>query len=152
MKHVFTLIICAFLMGACTTTKNVENQAAQLHKTHQNLPSILEIEAVGKQSYQQVVIANGVAIIKNSRKGNQTKQKLSKKQLEALTQAYQFLDVAQLNDYVSEPRFNQPEETAIAVLKISNQGKTYISNDFDTANPPEQFKALVACVQQIINE
>lgn len=152
MKHIFILVACMLTLTNCTSSKNSEEITERVSKNMQPLPTILEVETATRGFYNQVVIANGVAIVKKTRDEVGVSHKLTSKQLQELTIAYNDFELDKINDYVSDSNLSSFDASTITAIKVTNKGDIYISNDFDTVNPPAAFKALVNCVNQIFNE
>jgi len=150
MKNIFGLIICIICLISCTSTKNSSQVSENINP--RSLPTILEIETATRGFYNQIIIANGNAIVKKTRNGTEESYKLNQKQLQDLTKAYNDFELEKLNDYVSDSSMSSMDASTVSVIKITNSGDVYLSNDFDTANPPIQYKALVTCINQIINK
>lgn len=152
MKHIFTLVVCMLTLVNCTSTKNSEDSTERVTKNMQPLPTILEVETATRGFYNQVVIANGVAIVKKTRDGVGVSHKLTPKQVQELTLAYNDFELDKMNEYISDSNLNSVDASTVTAIKITNKGDVFISNDFDTVNPPVVFKALISCVNQIFNE
>ena len=72
---------------------------------------------------------------------------LSKEQTQELVDTFQEINLEDLSDYKAptEKRFH--DGAAIGKLKITYQGKTYESTEFDHGNPPVEIEKFVDKLQ-----
>ncbi|UYW01045.1 hypothetical protein K5I29_11205 [Flavobacterium agricola] len=151
MKHIFTIAICTLLAVGCASNKPT-SQHEQIAKNVQALPTVLEVQTVTRGFYNQAVIANGSVLLKKNKEDAGVSRTLTEQELIDLTQAYNAFELEKLNDYVSDSNLRAVDASTLTVIKITNNGDMFISNDFDTVNPPAELKPLVNRVQQLFNE
>nr|WP_317631104.1 hypothetical protein [uncultured Flavobacterium sp.] len=148
MKYIFTIAMCLASLLSCNSTKNTEdtNKPSVSNKTLQPLPNTIEVETVARGLYKNVVITNGIAIFKADRTDVGTTVKLTKEQLQALKLAYNEFELDRINEYLSTTEKRFSDASAASSIKIINNNVEYVSNDFDTSNPPIEFSTLIKTI------
>ncbi len=134
MKIIAAIAMVFFLAKGCGNETVKDMQTAQIEYT-----------ANTRGFYQKLMVNNGVLSISEDRNSDAKAKavSLSKEQSQELVSTFQEINLEDLNDYKAptEKRFH--DGAAIGQLKITYQGKTYESKEFDHGNPPVEIEKFV---------
>lgn len=107
--------------------------------------AIIEYSATTRGFYRHVIASDGTIKVSKERNDKEvpTTHKLSRAQTKAIVQAFNEINLEEMETLKapSEKRFY--DGAAIANLKITYKGKTYASQAFDHKNPPAEIERLV---------
>ena len=123
-----------FLAKGCSNETVKDMQAAQIEYT-----------ANTRGFYEKLMVNDGVLSKSEDRNSDAKAQQinLSKEQKQELISTFQDINLEDLNDYKGPTEKRFYDGAAIAKLKITYQGKTYESQDFDHGNPPVEIEKFV---------
>ena len=123
-----------FLAKGCGTETAKDMQTAQIEYT-----------ANTRGYYQKLMVNDGVLSISEDRNSDAKAKSttLSKEQSQDLVTTFQEISLEDLNDYKAPTEKRFYDGAAIGKLKITYQGKTYESQEFDHGNPPVEIEKFV---------
>ena len=127
-----------FLAKGCGTETAKDMQTAQIEYT-----------ANTRGFFQKLMVDNGV-LSKSEDRNSDAKAKainLTKEQKQELVDAFQEINLEDLSDYKAPTEKRFYDGAAIGKLKITYQGKTYESQEFDHGNPPVEIEKFVDKLQ-----
>ncbi len=134
MKIIAAIAMVFFLAKGCGNETAKDMQTAQIEYT-----------ANTRGFFQKLMVNNGVFSKSEDRNSDAKAEaiSLSKEETQDLVAAFQEINLEDLGDYKAptEKRFH--DGAAIGKLKITYQGKTYESQDFDHGNPPVEIEKFV---------
>jgi hypothetical protein len=143
MKIIALITSLLFVCMGCNSSKSTLKPTTQNHET-----LVIEYVANTRGFYQKLVVQNHTVSSTNDRNGQQSPaiQKVS-------DDDWNFL-ISELNKVVLDelPNLKAPTEqrfydgAAIASLKITLDGKTYETKDFDDGFPPAEIQKVVEIV------
>ena len=134
MKIVAAIAMFFFLAKGCSNETAKDMQTAQIEYT-----------ANTRGFYEKLMVNDGVLSKSEDRNSDSKAQviNLSKEQKQELISAFQDINLEDLNEYKGPTEKRFYDGAAIAKLKITYQGKTYESQDFDHGNPPVEIEKFV---------
>lgn len=148
MKHFFTLAICLSVLFACNSSKELD--ATSKAKTNLNaknmqaLPQKIELEVVSRGFYNAIILQDGMLTVKKNHEDLGTPLKLNSTQLQEFKIAYNQFELSKLDEYLPTTNKRFSDASKASSIKITKDNVEYISNDFDTNNPPVEFSDLVS--------
>lgn len=134
MKIIAAIAMVFFLAKGCGNETAKDMQTAQIEYT-----------ANTRGFYQKLMVNDGILSKSEDRNSDAKAQgiALSNEQTQELVTTFQEISLEDLSDYKAptEKRFH--DGAAIGQLKITYQGKTYESKEFDHGNPPVEIEKFV---------
>lgn len=134
MKIIVAIAMVFFLAKGCNNETAKDMQAAQVEYT-----------ANTRGFYEKLMVNKGV-LSKSEDRNSDAKAEvihLDKEDTQELIAAFQEINLDDLKEYKAPTEKRFYDGAAIAKLKITYQGKTYESQDFDHGNPPVEIEKFV---------
>ena len=134
MKILAAIAMFFFLAKGCSNETARDMQTAQIEYT-----------ANTRGFFQKLMVNNGV-FSKSEDRDSEAKAEvigLSKQESQDLISAFQDINLEELSEYKGPTEKRFYDGAAIGKLKITYQGKTYESQDFDHGNPPVEIEKFV---------
>ncbi len=141
MKILSLLFLTLFLSKGCEGDAQKKIEAAQLIYS-----------ANSRGFYQEIIIENHYANIKNDRKGKPTQIKISDADWKELIRLFKDVDLDKIKDLKSPTEKRFYDGAAIANLKINYEGKSYESQSFDHGFPPDAIKKIVTKINSFAKQ
>lgn len=138
MKLIATIALVFFLAKGCGNESAKDMQSAQIEYT-----------ANTRGFFQKLMVNDGVFSKSEDRNSDSKAQAstLTKEQTQELVAAFQEISLEDLGDYKAPTEKRFYDGAAIGKLKITYQGKTYESQEFDHGNPPVEIEKFVDKLQ-----
>ncbi|MBA0883393.1 hypothetical protein [Flavobacterium undicola] len=141
MKLLSLLILTIFLGKGCEDNVKQNIATAEIIYT-----------ANTRGYYQEIIIKNHIASVKNNRKGKAVQTKISDADWKELVKLFQEVDLEEIKDLKSPTEKRFYDGAAIANLKINYKGKNYESQSFDHGFPPYEIKRIVTKINSFAKQ
>ena len=148
MKHFFTLAVCLSVLLSCNSSKESTDTTSKTKtnlssKNMQALPQKIEMEIVSRGFYNALILQDGILTVKKDYEDLGKTLKLNSGQLQEFKIAYNQFEVSKLDEYLPTTNKRFSDASKASSIKITKDNVEYVSNDFDTNNPPVEFLDLV---------
>ena len=134
-----------------TNTIILENGSISLQKDKENLlrasqesSYILEYTAMSRGLFNQYIFENGKLSIQKDRASNPVVKTCSVEDTNKLLEYVKGLDLEKITTLKAPTEKRFSDAAAIAILKITYQGETYQTPEFDNGEPNEYIASLVS--------
>jgi hypothetical protein len=134
MKILSLLFLTIFLGNGCDAQKKQDIKSA-----------VVEYTANTRGFYQKITIHDHLVSVSKDRSGNDKalETKISDVDWKVLTAAFKRINLAELPNLKAPTEKRFYDGAAIANLKVSYKGKTYMTTGFDHGFPPAAIEKLV---------
>jgi hypothetical protein len=146
MKIVTLIASFLFVCMGCNSTKSTMKPTKQNYET-----LAIEYVANTRGFYQKLVVQNHTVSSSNDRNGKKSPivQKISDTNWKALISEINKVDLAVLPNLKAPTEKRFYDGAAIAILKITLDGKTYETTNFDHGFPPTEIQKVVEIVNSL---
>ena len=153
MNKIYLLVSIFVLSVSCNCQKKAIAQSENINKKAQN-EMILEYVANTRGFFKKITIQNNVVSVSRDRNGKDIPQKaaISDKDWNELMSYFEVINLDKMPGLKDPTQKRFYDGAAIANLKVTYNGKEYMTTDFDHGFPPSEIEKIVVKINSFSKE